>query len=516
MNEALIRAGSLVMYYENGFLRYIHRRNVEIIRLFYFALRDQHWGTFPSYRSEELMDIREDHFKIHYCCSHKIDGKDIFFWNVTIQGNHDDSIVFEIEGKTLRNFKKNRAGFCVLHPIRNMGGRPVWLDHADGSKSQSTFPEYVDPQNPFLNLKAMRWQAADDLEYQLDFEGDIFETEDQRNWTDASFKTFCTPLALPFPVRMKKGEIIWQKIVLKALSKIEPSEKEAIFEIPSLKKIAPKHTIHLPEIGIGASTEAAMLSPKAISLLKKLPLTHYRVEVKPLYKPWKANFLQEIHHATQLNVPLKIALHLSENFEPEILEFIHVIDLYKVKIKEILLLSENQPLTSQQVIDYVISSPNLFPGVKLGAGTDANFTELNRNRFDPHHLDFISYAIHPQEHAFDNQSLIESLEGQQDTVLSARKLYPLQEIHISPLTLRKRFNPYCTDPSARIMKNSQKADPRQKTAFGAEWAINSLHNLKTAGVTSVTLFQTIGNQGLISNKEAMYPIYTTLLKYSEE
>ena len=30
--------------------------------------------------------------------------------------------------------------------------------------------------------------------------GDVFEIEDQRNWTDGSFKTYSTPLSLPFPV----------------------------------------------------------------------------------------------------------------------------------------------------------------------------------------------------------------------------------------------------------------------------------------------------------------------------
>ena len=33
------------------------------------------------------------------------------------------------------------------------------------------------------------------------FDGDIFEMEDQRNWTDASYKIYSTPLRLPFPCR---------------------------------------------------------------------------------------------------------------------------------------------------------------------------------------------------------------------------------------------------------------------------------------------------------------------------
>jgi hypothetical protein len=32
-------------------------------------------------------------------------------------------------------------------------------------------------------------------------EGDTYETEDQRNWTDASYKTYVRPLPCPGPTR---------------------------------------------------------------------------------------------------------------------------------------------------------------------------------------------------------------------------------------------------------------------------------------------------------------------------
>ena len=37
-------------------------------------------------------------------------------------------------------------------------------------------------------------------------EGDTFEMEDQRNWTDASYKTYVRPLALPWPYTLRAGE----------------------------------------------------------------------------------------------------------------------------------------------------------------------------------------------------------------------------------------------------------------------------------------------------------------------
>lgn len=39
----------------------------------------------------------------------------------------------------------------------------------------------------------------------IDFSGETFEMEDQRNWTDASFKTYCRPLARPAPTIWRRA-----------------------------------------------------------------------------------------------------------------------------------------------------------------------------------------------------------------------------------------------------------------------------------------------------------------------
>ena len=44
----------------------------------------------------------------------------------------------------------------------------------------------------------------------IGFVGEVFEIEDQRNWTDASYKTYCRPLARPFPYRIEPGETVEQ------------------------------------------------------------------------------------------------------------------------------------------------------------------------------------------------------------------------------------------------------------------------------------------------------------------
>src|SRR6187551_42108 len=114
------------------------------------------------------------------------------------------------------------------------------------------------------------WQCHNDW-YILHYEGDIFETEDQRNWSDASYKTFCTPLSKPFPVQLRRGEKVHQKVIFKSESELPsiPFQSNRPIEISVLEKKSP-----LPQIGLAASTEVEMLTNDATQPLLQLRLNH--------------------------------------------------------------------------------------------------------------------------------------------------------------------------------------------------------------------------------------------------
>jgi hypothetical protein len=127
----------------------------------------------------------------------------------------DDTITFEINGESRSSFKRNRVGLTILHPIGPCTGKHCTITHSNDRQEILKFPERIDPHQPFLDITEMRWNPSDSIEAFLKFEGDIFETEDQRNWSDASYKTYCTPLSRPFPVEVKPGDQIRQKVTLK-------------------------------------------------------------------------------------------------------------------------------------------------------------------------------------------------------------------------------------------------------------------------------------------------------------
>ena len=60
-------------------------------------------------------------------------------------------------------------------------------------------------------------------------------------------------------------------------------------------------------------------------------------------------------------------------------------------------------------------------------------------------------SLNPQVHAFDNASLVETLEAQKWTVESARKFVGGLPISVSPITLRPRFNPNATGADSKVL-----------------------------------------------------------------
>ncbi|MFB3042178.1 MAG: hypothetical protein ACE1ZS_10345, partial [Candidatus Poribacteria bacterium] len=209
-----LHAGPISIIFEpdNGFLRYVRLGDQEILRGIYAAVRDHNWDTIAPVISNLEVETTEDTFHLTFdvtCHEGDID----FFWKGTLTGNSQGTVQFIMDGVSRSTFLRNRIGFCVLHPIA-CAGKPCTIEKVDGTVEQSEFPLYISPHQPFMNMKAISHEVLPGLSAKVGFAGDIFETEDQRNWTDASFKTYCTPLEIPYPVEVQEGDEITQSITI--------------------------------------------------------------------------------------------------------------------------------------------------------------------------------------------------------------------------------------------------------------------------------------------------------------
>jgi hypothetical protein len=114
----------------------------------------------------------------------------------------------------------------------------------------------------------------------------------------------------------------------------------------------------------------------------------------------------------------------------------------------------------------------------------------------------MAFSLNPQVHAFDDLSLTENLEGQPETIQSARQ-FCVTGLYVSPVTLRPRSNPgAATLPLEQSDRLPFSVDPRQRTLFGAAWTVGSLARLLPAsGIESLTYYEAIGWKGVMESEQ---------------
>jgi len=502
-----LRAGPLALVYEDGDLRYIKLGDIEIVRRIYVAVRDHNWGTPPNHLANVQMEIGADDFEIQYDVTNLAHGID-FAWRGVIRGASDGTITFSMDGVARSTFLRNRLGFCVLHPAE-CAGRRARIEHVDGAVEDSVFPRAIAPQRiengqtkpvlPFHELAALAHEIEPGVWAELRFRGEVFELEDQRNWTDASYKTYCTPLRLPFPVEVAAGAHVAQSITLTL-------HGAAIRQPAGLRAVDPCFTVEssarrpLPLIGLGMASHGRPLTGQEVRRLQVLNLHHLRVDLRA-WEPELAHVLgMAAGQAVALGVQLEVALYLSDAYEQELSALAGIVKALNPPIWAWLLFCRHATSTPSAWIAAArrhLRDP--APSALFGSGTDAFFAELNRARPPMQQLDLVTYSINPQGHAFDHASMVESLSAQATTVHSAREFVDNCLLAVSPVTLRMRSNPYATGPEAPPAPGVLPAqvDPRQMSLFGAGWTLGSLKYLAESGANSATYYETTGWRGVM-------------------
>ncbi len=523
-----LRAGPLTLLFEpaTAFMRYICLGDREVLRGVYSAVRDRNWDTVLPRLSNLQLHQEPQAFSVAFdveCRQGEID----FRWHGTIEGTPGGRLTFTMDGQAHSTFLRNRIGFCVLHPIRECAGRPCLVQHPDGTWEHGTFPRHISPHQPFLDISAIAHEAAPDVWAVVQFEGDLFEMEDQRNWTDGSFKTYCTPLRLPYPVEVAAGTRVSQTVRL-ALQNAPPesaavrAERERPATIvhvaaaggPGEQVAEPILTVgetpvaRLPRLGLGMASHGQPLTATETGRLQALNLSLLRADLALSAAGWRQRLAQAAAEATAIGVALELAVFLSGAGEDELAALAAVLRELRPAVAQWLIFHVEEKSTTAPWVRlarrYLAS---YAPEARIGAGTNAYFAELNRQPPPVEGLDLVCYSITPQVHAFDNASLVETLEMQAETVVSARRFTGTVPLAITPVTLRPRFNPNATGPVSEPPPDElpPQVDVRQMSLFGAGWTLGSLKYLAESGVYSITYYETTGWRGVMET-EAGSPV----------
>jgi len=523
----LLQAGPLSAEFEGGNLRYIRYHGREMMRAVSFIVRDRNWGTYAPQITQLEFYEQPDSFRISYQAT--VSGGE-FRYRAVISGESSGSLTFSGNGVATTDFHTNRTGFVVLHPIEGVAGAACTVEHVNGATEETRFPLLIDPVQPMTALRAITHEFAPGFKVTCRMEGDTFEMEDQRNWTDASFKTYVRPLALPWPYLIAKGESIDQSVTLKvsgSAAVIESVENGVTLTIAKQVVGNP-----FPPLGFALcpkdldatkqSLDALMQSaPSHIVCYYDSRLGHSEIDLRRT---------ADLGKAIGAELWLEFVVPSVDHFEQDIRELGRIVtELGKPFTAVMISPAPDLKCTlpgspwppCPPLDDCYRAARSALPEVRLGGGMFSFFTELNRKRPPVDLLDFVTFTTVAIFHAGDDRSAMETLESIPYLAKSAQSFVGGKPYHVGPSSIGLRMNPYGEAPMANpdnIRQAMNGMDPRQRGLFAAAWSLGFVTRFTKGGASAITLGGGVGEFGIAYAKMdylqpwfdgngGVYPVY---------
>ncbi|PZM15105.1 hypothetical protein [Rhizobium tubonense] len=508
-----LTAGRLTADLVGGNLRSIAYEGVEVLRGVFFLVRDRDWGTYDPTIEGLTVEQQAEGFAVSYraLCAGP-DGTDLAV-AARISADAGGRLIFEAEVLSQSGFETNRCGFCILHPIVDLAGSAATIEHVDGKIELTALPDLIEPWQPFKAMRAIAHTVLSDVTAECRMEGDIFEMEDQRNWSDASYKTYVRPLALPWPYWIAAGETMKQRITLTIHDRRPSAGSTPVrvgVEPVRLSRGSRRGT--MPGIGVTITPEEVKAT-----LASRWRIAHIGVqELLFHFDPLAGHDAAAIadfaaialgHKGTST---LEIAVSCLRPLDDEMNEIAAMMRGAGFRPNAVVVSPsvdrQSTPPGSTwpecpRLEDVYAAARAAFADARLGGGMLSYFTELNRKRVPPQALDFITHCTNPIVHAADDLSVMQTLEALPFITRSVREIYGDKPYRIGPSTIPMRQNPY----GSRTMDNPDGSrtpmaniDPRHNGLFAAAFALGYAARVVQADLDRLTLSALTGPFGLIA------------------
>jgi hypothetical protein len=488
----------------------IRFRGHEVLRSVRAVVRDRDWNT-------AVWTVGE--------VSASDAGARIALSSASFDNRFDGSLVVSAEERSLRvefevdaqdEFWTNRTGLVVLHPAA-LSGAPLAITHTSGLVSRTHFPGDVSPHQPAFDIRALDSEGV-----AVTFEGDSFEMEDQRNWTDASFKTYSRPLADPFPYLFdgpvrQAVTIAVSDVLASALAKSPTSARDSEEPGGHHHSSRDSQDLALAEAGevrfsVGAST-APGTGPTD-------PIGHDAlVEVDLDWDGWPA----VIERAAASGLPLDVRLVLPlADPEERVREAVAALaDLPVARIAAVQPPTHPAEHMSDASAVRILRDALGDRDVPVIGGTRSHFTELNRGQhLVPEGLDGIAFSTTPMFHTLETLQLEQAIGMQRLIAEQAVRIADGAAVHVGPVTLRAHLNNVATTSPVRPEGSDLSEgygpefldadDERQRDPELAAWTIASAAALAVPGVATVSFFEEWGPRGIRASDGSDRPVADAL------
>lgn len=468
--------GDFSAIFDQGALAHLSLRAHELIRLVYVAIRDPSWNTVPTVPLSVHLCSEAGYFFVKVKARATGSSLDLE-WELVARGSTDGSLEMNFRARALRDCAFARIGLCLHFDAERFKAAPWEAENLTNSCS-AQFPSAIHPQflvNGVLQpcipaFSRMRITLGKLTSIALSLEGDQFEIEDQRNWTDATFKAYTTPLALGELHHLTTGETIEQKLHISCQAPTEP--RPASQAVIQARALPPMERRHLPQLG-------AALPPisSCDQAIPSIQFSYWRVDIRTESDTEAiASYIKKFH-GTQ---GVELVLHPDVVPDQKLDMLLSTVARCGSLMRVILLGGPESLPSPDKVLALKAKIKGISEELPVGAGAPGAYADIARDLNDFSEVDFVSFPISPQAHVFDNLSIFETLPIQEQVVRAAIQRTAGGKVIVSPLTFG--LQAHSPQADSRLQGRDRRIDE-----IGAAWLGASLGRLAFGGANAVTL-----------------------------
>src|SRR3954454_22736887 len=437
----LLRAGPVTVELDGADLRRIRVGGAELVQRVYVAVRDAPWNTIPASFSDWSVDEERDRFTVTFVARHAHEDID-FRWRGRIDGAPDGSVRYEMDGICHGAFAYSKIGFNVHHALAGAIGRRYGLIDEHGGTREGVLPDAIDPQRivdgklsgMFEPYQEIAIEVTDGLGVVVALEGDLLELQDHRNWIDANFKSYGTPLALGFPFTSEDGQRIRQVLTVSFRGTPPPRPQPGPVHITLADAVGP-----MPALGFGQPGDGGPLSEHEAGLVRAARPGHLRVDLVVGPGSTADVLARAIVDARSVGTALELAIHANDTGGAALTSLAEQLARSGISVARVLVyprsdgFSAMSGLTPASIVALVREhlAPVTGP-VPFAGGTNQSFADINRERpTDPVYTG-VCFSISPTVHAADDLSIMENASGAGEVVRMARSFADDRPVIVSP------------------------------------------------------------------------------------
>jgi D-apionolactonase len=499
-----LHAGRVTGVLDGLDLRGLRLHGRELAQRIYVAVRDDGWGTVPGVIEDLRVEQEADAFLVEFTSRHRQGAID-FEWKARFSGDSEGTISCSMDGVAHSAFRYAKIGFNVHHPLLESVGRRFRAATPDG-QLEGRIERQIEPQRVvdgtltamFAPYSELALEYGPGQEVVFSFAGDLFELQDHRNWSDGNFKSYGTPLSVPWPMDAEPGQRIRQRVMLRAEGVVGAGGGAG----PITLRLGSPTGRHLPALGL-VRAPGDPLDEREAALVGLAHPRHLRVAVRLHEADWPHALAAGLVDCARLGAELELAVSLEPGDEEQLARLASALGDSDVAVARVLVLERQDAFTPAAPVTEPASLRRaravLAPVVgdaPFAGGSDQFFSDVNRRPPATDDLDAVCFGLCPQVHAADDTSLMENLPSLADAIATTRLICPGAGVVVSPVTLASRLGPYpCGepgpgDPPADI-------DLRGHALFGASWTLGAIGWLAREHPDSVTLYETSGPRGIV-------------------